>query len=586
MKFGQAHVLTTGALAAFGSVALVSSVLSLRTSGARPAVLAIVGMLLVAQIVAVATRRGAGQDPIVLGLVALHFVAATVLGGGALFAVAAAGVSVVLPAALVLSHLRREVEGNYRQGARDRTGLPVDVPRILRSRRVVGRSFFAAMLGLGAPMVLLTALFFLAFPRLPSSTWVGFAPSIDLHGDGRLEPDPTIALRITPTTTTTTMERRLALRLRGATLDSFDGRSWRESAPPAPFAASRAPDLARDRGLRIVRAGTGRDRPRVFVPDGTIAITDVDDSAWTAWTAPPREAVASPSSARDPRLLALPANVSPRLRALAHAWTDGEPSADAKARAIERHLRAELAYDLSSPARSAADPLEDFVFGSKRGHCELFASAMAVMLREVGVPARIATGYAGATLNRFGGYWVVRESDAHAWIEAATESGFRSFDPTPPAPPAPASPSGLLASAGDLEDAIGHRGMRERFVLAVGGALLVVFVAMQVRFPRVRRRRSDRQASKTVVDPRVADATELYAALDRTLATMGLARDPSTPPLAHAARIARTGHPLATEIQALTTLYLEVRFGGRELSHTTRIDAEERIAALRAAPSI
>src|SRR5690606_27816552 len=85
------------------------------------------------------------------------------------YAVALMGFLIFTPGALVLSHLRREVEGNYRQGARDRTGMPVDVPRILRSRRVIGRGFLLFTCSLSLPVFLFSALLFLAFPR------VGFA---------------------------------------------------------------------------------------------------------------------------------------------------------------------------------------------------------------------------------------------------------------------------------------------------------------------------------------------------------------------------------------------------------------------------
>src|SRR5690606_38861173 len=87
-------------------------------------------------------------------------------GGGLVYGIAFIGFLVVAPAALVLSHLRREVEGNYRQGARDRTGLPVDVPRILRSRRVVGRGFLLFVCSLSIPIFAFTAVLFLLFPRV------------------------------------------------------------------------------------------------------------------------------------------------------------------------------------------------------------------------------------------------------------------------------------------------------------------------------------------------------------------------------------------------------------------------------------
>ena len=93
------------------------------------------------QVVRLATRRGAAHDQQVIVLALLHLIAGTVLGSGIAYGLCFLGFLIVAPGALVLSHLRREVEGNYRQGARDRTGLPVDVPRILRSRRVIGKQF-------------------------------------------------------------------------------------------------------------------------------------------------------------------------------------------------------------------------------------------------------------------------------------------------------------------------------------------------------------------------------------------------------------------------------------------------------------
>jgi hypothetical protein len=108
------------------------------------------------------------------------------------------GVLVVAPGALVLSHLRREVEGNYRQGARDRTGLPVDVPRILRSRRVVGRGFLATTCLLSVPIFLFTAALFVMFPRVgllapapqPADRMIGFSDKVDLGEVGVLRDRP------------------------------------------------------------------------------------------------------------------------------------------------------------------------------------------------------------------------------------------------------------------------------------------------------------------------------------------------------------------------------------------------------------
>jgi hypothetical protein len=79
------------------------------------------------------------------------------------------------------------------------------------------------------------------------------------------------------------------------------------------------------------------------------------------------------------------------------------------------------------------DPLAEFIFAGKRGNCEYFASAMAVMLRAAGVPSRLIAGYHGGIYNESGGYYIVNQSNAHVWVEAwdNTENLWRRYDPTP-----------------------------------------------------------------------------------------------------------------------------------------------------------
>src|SRR5450755_1665683 len=176
------------------------------------------------QVIRLATRRGAAHDQQVIVLALLHLIAATVLGSGLAYGLCFLGFLVVAPGALVLSHLRREVEGNYRQGARDRTGLPVDVPRILRSRRVVGRGFLAATCLLSVPILVFTTALFVLFPRIGLSLlllshpragrMIGFSEHVDLGDVGVLRDDPTVALRF-EVKDMPTPPSRLTLRLRG-----------------------------------------------------------------------------------------------------------------------------------------------------------------------------------------------------------------------------------------------------------------------------------------------------------------------------------------------------------------------------------
>jgi protein-glutamine gamma-glutamyltransferase len=134
------------------------------------------------------------------------------------------------------------------------------------------------------------------------------------------------------------------------------------------------------------------------------------------------------------RNLELP-RLDPRIPALARSITAGAATDLARARAIERHLRSDYAYSLEMPSREPADPLADFLFTRRRGYCEYFASSMAVMLRSIGIPARLATGFQNGIYNTLTGFWVVRASDAHAWVEAWMPGrGWSTFDPTPADP--------------------------------------------------------------------------------------------------------------------------------------------------------
>jgi len=280
MRFGLVHRIMTDALAALGVLAVVSTaslplwtnvILLCGLAGAlvipeswqsRPALrhfatLAPISLFVVQgvrlitgkppldvavefaallQIVRLATRRGAAHDQQIIVLALLHFVAGTVLGGGITYGLCFVGFLVVAPGALVLSHLRREVEGNYRQGARDRTGLPVDVPRILRSRRVVGRGFLAATCLLSVPILLFTTMLFVLFPRVGLSLlllnhprtghMIGFSDHVDLGQHGVLRTDPSIALRFDVADLPDPPPPRITLRLRGTAFDSYDGKAW------------------------------------------------------------------------------------------------------------------------------------------------------------------------------------------------------------------------------------------------------------------------------------------------------------------------------------------------------------------------
>lgn len=132
------------------------------------------------------------------------------------------------------------------------------------------------------------------------------------------------------------------------------------------------------------------------------------------------------------RDLELP-HLDARIPALARSMTAGALTDLERARYLERRLRFDYTYTLQLPDHEVPDPLAYFLFTRRKGHCEYFASAMAVMLRTEGIPTRLATGFQSGIYNPLTDLWLVRASDAHTWVEAWLPGlGWRTFDPTPP----------------------------------------------------------------------------------------------------------------------------------------------------------
>jgi len=128
----------------------------------------------------------------------------------------------------------------------------------------------------------------------------------------------------------------------------------------------------------------------------------------------------------------LPAELSSRIPALAQDWTRGGATPADEALLIQQRLHEDFTYSLAQPSSAAEDPLLAFLEDDREGHCEYFATAMVVMLRTRGIPARIVNGFQGGEWNPVGSYWLVRQRDAHSWVEVwFGEGGWVVFDPTP-----------------------------------------------------------------------------------------------------------------------------------------------------------
>ena len=286
---------------------------------------------------------------------------------------------------------------------------------------------------------------------------------------------------------------------------------------------------------------------------------------------------------------------------------------------VESYLEGEYGYTLNTPTRLRQDPLEDFLFEARAGHCEFFATAMVMMLRARGVPARIVTGFLGGELNDVGHFEVVRKEDAHAWVEVfERQRGWISFDPTPPAIAGSETRSfefvaksidslrmlwdmyvitfdyerqrGVLRGAGGvLGWTVGLAEQAATFVketakwLALMGCLVVLVVVLaRTRVGRKWWTKFHlRWPFRPIAFGRVGSvsAVRFYGDLLARLEKMGFHRAPGATPAEFAASL-EGRLPGLTE---LTRLYYDVRFGSIELDRGEQVRAERLATAIRVA---
>lgn len=155
------------------------------------------------------------------------------------------------------------------------------------------------------------------------------------------------------------------------------------------------------------------------------------DSGLSVWyrPGPSRDLEPAPPGDDD---TALPPNLAARLTPLAASWTAGARTDSDRVEAIVRALRSGYRYRLAVRRSSSADPVLDFLFTHRAGNCEYFSSSTALLARAAGIPARVVGGYRVGEFNALGRFHIVRERNAHAWVEIWDGSGaWVTVDPTP-----------------------------------------------------------------------------------------------------------------------------------------------------------
>jgi protein-glutamine gamma-glutamyltransferase len=307
-----------------------------------------------------------------------------------------------------------------------------------------------------------------------SDVSTGFSDQVQLGRIGQIQQSRAVVMHIQIDGDT---HGKYDLKWRGVALSVFNGRSWRN--PLEQRHALRLPDgsfwlgpLSEEttEGKRTVGAAVDRIHYRVMMEpigsnvfflapkplaleanyrallvDQAGAVYDADADhpvgryeAASNIAEPSAPDLRRASGAYPPGMaityLGLPP-MDPRIASLAQQVTGTAGNNYDKAVAIERYLMTNYGYTLQLPRTVPVDPLANFLFDRKRGHCEYFASAMAVMLRTLRIPSRVVNGFRTGEFNDLTANYVVRASNAHSWVEVYFPGyGWTSFDPTPAAP--------------------------------------------------------------------------------------------------------------------------------------------------------
>lgn len=458
----------------------------------------------------------------------------------------------------------------------------------------------------------LAVVLFVLFPRVPGPFWALPKPTGGMSGlTEEMQPGDITALSLSDEVAFRVRfdgEPPPAAELywRGPVLDRFDGRRWTTASQPGRLA--------------LPAAGSGR-------PHGYELVLEPHGQRWllaletpVRWTLPRAQLTANlqllsgePATERLSyrarsviggiaataegaavleRARLLPGGRNPRARALAAEMRSQSASAGAYLQRLLEYFRTEpFSYTLNPPALGS-ESVDEFLFVSRRGFCEHYASAFAVLARAADIPARVVLGYQGAERNPISDYWIVRQANAHAWVEVWLDGGWRRVDPTAAVAPeriengveqafadSPRMAGRLWRSNAALNRLVlswdAFNAAWDRWVLAFGpesqtdllmalgfampepmqlAALAGSATAVCLLLLALALRPSRRPGS----DP----AARLYAKLCHRLARAVRPRAAAEGPAAYAQAISALRPDLADPVTAMTNLYLRLRYDG------------------------
>jgi transglutaminase-like putative cysteine protease len=476
----------------------------------------------------------------------------------------------------------------------------------------------------------------------------GFSDGVRLGGHGVIKRDPTVVMRVEMAPQWGDRDA-VAVHWRGVAFDSYRHGVWSRSAKAPPTISTTTfsglgrkqrrtlrydkltPDV-REMAARRARAVEqniyldpldtdvlfGASMPVVFEtdrpPPGTVARVERNDEVrlrrngtihYQVWSelVPPEPAALRAITERDlagtsyELYLKLPEEITAETYELAQRITEGKTTRYDKAVALRNWLTSNLEYTLEQEDPGEEEPVHFFLFTRKKGHCEYFASAFAVMARAVGIPTRNVNGFLGGEWNEYDQYVAVRAGDAHSWAEVYfDELGWVTFDATPPGQvdQLGRGSSGALARMQRFLDTLRFQwdkwvieydlGQQLTVFRGVGGALRDAARAIKAVVAEVwgvarrgwplallamagvgiwlwRRALRDRQGGAPAARRRASPVAMALLEAERALAKRGLGREASTTPAEHAAQLAARGARGAATYGELVQLHQLVVWG-------------------------
>ena len=481
------------------------------------------------------------------------------------------------------------------------------------------------------------------------SNFIGFSENVTLGQIGTLKRDDGIVMRVRIEDNQPPRDPRW----RGVALDEFTGVGWRKSAQARqieqinerggffPFPTNEALHRLTTQTffLEPLESPVIFAAPRIVALQGDLPFVRVDQEGsiqsrrhdferliYKAISDPTEPRVEQLRNDNRPltvsyyRYLQLPENLDPRIDRLA-TQIILEANASNRydvAKAIEAHLQREYGYSLEMKA-AGPDPLADFLFNVRTGHCEYFATAMAVLLRTHGIAARVVNGFLPGEYNEAAGAYTVRQSDAHSWVEVyfPETRAWVTFDPTPSAGRTEPVHTGITAQLQKYAEAlellwfqyvVGYDKQEQRSlatslhnqvfdytrmisnllatlqsyltgntIMAAIGILALGFLVVLVVFGKRILRWTRTGRVRSLVEGRTYSRVQFYERLVSLLEQRGLERDNHLTPLEFANTLN------SNEALLITRAYNRVRYGSERLSPVERKEIEKALSALEAA---